>query len=142
MKKDQLVSTILFIILYLSVFVTNSCSQKNNHASTVPVPKVISFNPDSTNYQELLSMDKDSVIFSSGVVTLLKNKMGEKHNSKSFEEIIITLEGEGLVKITNGRTLKVSYGKVAWIPPNTEHQAVNAGTSIFKYIYVAVKKQK
>jgi len=142
MKKDPVVSTILIIAMNLGVFVTNAYSQKNNPAGTEPVPKVISFNPDSTNYQELLSMDKDSVIFSSGVVTLLKNKTGEKHNSKNYEEIIITLAGEGLVKITNGRTLKVSYGKVALIPPNTEHQTVNAGTSIFKYIYVAVKKQK
>jgi mannose-6-phosphate isomerase-like protein (cupin superfamily) len=107
-----------------------------------PVPKVISFSPDSIQYQSLLEGEKDSAAFYSGVVTLKPNKSGGIHSTENYEEMIIAIEGEGQLKITKGKTLEIKFGKIAFIPPWTEHQTVNIGKKDFKYIYIATKSKK
>jgi len=102
-------------------------------------PKIISYDPASDQYQGLLDGEKDSVAFYSGFVTLEPNSRGELHSTEEYEEMIIVLQGEGQLNITNQESLKVSFGKVAYVPPHTEHQMKNTGREIFKYIYVATQ---
>lgn len=107
--------------------------------SKLAVPKVLTYNPHSTNYQEIFDGEKDSVVFYSGVVTILPKKSGHAHNTEIYEEMIVVLEGQGQVKITNQKNLDIKYGNIAFIPPNTEHQVFNTGSKNFKYIYIATK---
>lgn len=117
--------------------------QDNKISAKFAGPKVITFNPDSTNYQEILDGDKDSVVFYSGVVTMEPNKSGHKHNTEIYEEMIVVLSGQGQVRITNDKPLDLKYGNIAFIPPNTEHQVFNTGLINLKYVYIATKsKQK
>jgi mannose-6-phosphate isomerase-like protein (cupin superfamily) len=112
-------------------------SQESSASDEAPAPRVISFDPGSDQYQSLLDGEKDSVIFHSGVVTLLPGEAGELHSTENYEEMIIALEGNGEIRINGGKILNVSFGKVAFIPPRTEHQPVNTGAHRFRYIYVA-----
>lgn len=133
---------VLFSILgFIFICKERSYSQIPNGKNKYPHPRVISFQPDSNQYQNLLNGEKDSVIFCSGVVTLEPNKSGEVHSTKIYEEIIIPLQGEGRVKLNDTIKLDIHYGKIAFIPPYTEHQIVNTGKKIFKYIYIVAKSK-
>jgi mannose-6-phosphate isomerase-like protein (cupin superfamily) len=141
MKRiNNLISLTFLTILFISI---------NNHgysqSTTVPdkpaVPKVITFNPDTTAYQVIFDGDKDSVVFYSGVVTVAPNKSAHVHSTEIYEEMIVVLEGQGQVRITNNKNLDLKFGNIAFIPPNTEHQVFNTGTKNFKYIYVATKAE-
>jgi mannose-6-phosphate isomerase-like protein (cupin superfamily) len=112
-----------------------------NNSIKQPQPKVIAFNPDSTSYQEIFEGDKDSVVFYSGVVTIAPNESGHTHSTEIYEEMIVVLEGQGQVRIVNKNNLDLTFGNIALIPPNTEHQIFNTGTKNFKYIYIATKSK-
>jgi len=107
-----------------------------------PQPRVIAFDPTLTDYQELLSGPKDSVVFYSGVVTLAPGQYGDLHSTEIYEEIIIPLEGQGKLMITDRGALILKFGTVGFVPPDTQHQMFNDGTVNFNYIYVATKSKK
>jgi len=132
----------LLLLLALNVIIQNkSFAQIDNKQNKYANPKVVSFHPDSIQYQNLFDGEKDSVVFYSGVVTLIPNQSGEIHSTEIYEEMIITLEGEGQLRILNQKNLDVKFGKIALVPPFTKHQMVNTGTKNFKYIYVAAKSK-
>lgn len=127
----------------LNLFIHEAClAQGQTENKNVPEPKVITFNPESVQYQPLFDGEKDTVVFYSGIVTLAPDKSGELHSTEIYEEIIIPLEGEGQLRISKQKNLDVKFGKIALVPPYTEHQMVNTGTKNFKYIYVATKSKK
>ena len=133
----------ILLFIGLNIFCqSNGFSQEKLEGRNYPLPKVISFNPDSIHYQPIFNGEKDSVVFYSGIVTLLPNTSGELHCTDEYEEIIIALEGQGQLKITNQKSLSINFGKIAFVPQNTEHQMFNSGKENFKYIYVATKSKK
>lgn len=118
------------------------CAQIPEKVVVNPQPRVIAFDPTMINYQELLSGPEDSVVFYSGVVTLTPGQYGDLHSTEIYEEIIIALEGQGQLMITDRGALILKFGTVGFVPPETHHQMVNDGTVNFKYIYVATKSIK
>ncbi len=136
------------ITCMLSLIGLNLGIQKSVIAQTLdnnakhPQPMVVSFDPALAQYQELFDGANDSVVFYSGVVTLTPGQSGELHSTEIYEEIIIPLEGQGQLRITDHNALDVKYGTVGFVPPDTQHQMFNNGTGNFKYIYVAAKSKK
>jgi len=132
------------IILIVSGFISPEFGYPQGQTANgrICLAKVVSFDPDSILCQPLLNGEKDSVAFYSGVVTLSPDQSGEIHNNEVYEEMIVPLEGEGQLKVTRQGTLTVKFGKIAFIPPHTEHQMVNMGKKNFKYIYIATKSKK
>lgn len=102
-------------------------------------PRVVTYDPAATHYQEIFDAARDTVIFDSGVVTLELDKSAELHSTEDYEELIVVLSGMGEVRITDGKTLPLKYGSVAFIPQHTEHLVHNTGTDNLRYIYVAVE---
>ncbi|TSA25822.1 MAG: cupin domain-containing protein [Bacteroidetes bacterium] len=102
-------------------------------------PRVILLNLSSSEYQELFHGAPGTVAMHSGLVTLETGQSVGTHNSENYEEIIVFLEGEGELQITDGDTLQVGYGAIAYCPPHTEHNVISTGTIPLKYIYVAAK---
>ncbi|MGB9697611.1 MAG: cupin domain-containing protein [Ignavibacteria bacterium] len=130
-----ILTTIFFLVISQQAF------SQDIEIGARAVPQIIIFNPESTNYQKIFDGEKDSVVFYSGVVTIAPNKAGHLHSTEIYEEMIVVLEGEGQVKITNNRNLDLKFGNVAYIPPNTEHQVFNTGIVNLKYIYIATKSK-
>lgn len=75
------------------------------------------------------------------MVTILAGESGEQHSTEKYEEIIVTLEGEGEVRIKNEENLNISTGNIAYIPKWREHQVFNTGEKPLKYIYIATESE-
>ena len=131
---------ILFVALILTA--QPLFSQGQDTITSHPRPKIITFNPDSSTYKCLFDGIKDSVAFYSGVVTVAPGESCGTHNTEIYEEMIILLKGVCQLKITGHEDVLLNYGKIAFIPPQTEHNMVNPGPEEAKYIYIAVKSEK
>jgi mannose-6-phosphate isomerase-like protein (cupin superfamily) len=121
------------------VFPNQVFSQTSYTQTPQPIPKIISFNPDSSQYQSIFEGEKDSVVFYSGIVTLAPNKSGEFHNTEIYQEMIIPLVGIGQLQIENHKSYDVRFGNIVLVPSHTEHRMTNTDIKNFKYIYIAVK---
>jgi len=133
--------TLLLILSSFLIFEQNSFAQYIDTTKLHSVAKVLSFNPDSSNYQSIFDGEKDTVVFYSGVVTLFPNQSVETHNTGIYEEMIVILEGEGKLLISDKNSYDLKYGKIAFCPPFTEHNVINTGTKKMKYIYIATKSK-
>lgn len=135
LKYLSLISPLIVLFFFQNGFAQEK--KTFSHATS----KIIKFNPEESSYQEILDGEQDSAVFYSGVVTLDPESSGELHSTKTYEELIIVLNGQGLVKIINDKSLELRYGNIAFIPPNSEHQVFNTGPEKLKYIYVATKSK-
>jgi quercetin dioxygenase-like cupin family protein len=127
---------------FFFVFFQNCFSQESEVQKSSRLPGVVVFQPDSVNYQPVFEGPADTVSFYSGVVTLKPGEEGEIHNTEAYEEMIIILTGKGQLSLSSGDSLSLEYGRIGYVPPNTEHHIVNDGPENLKYIYVAVKADK
>ncbi|MDD5695631.1 MAG: cupin domain-containing protein [Bacteroidales bacterium] len=145
MKKNLLMNVLspayfLLVLSGLNVLIQNPVfSQTQNQTERHPEARIIAFDPGLPDYQELFDGPKDSVVFYSGVVTIIPGQYGELHSTEIYEEMIIPLEGHGQLIIPPGRALDLKFGIVGFVPPETQHQVYNKGTGDFRYIYVAVR---
>jgi mannose-6-phosphate isomerase-like protein (cupin superfamily) len=110
--------------------------------SAVPTPKVIRLEPKGKSYLKLLGGLPESYGMRSGLVTLKPGESVGEHNTEEYEEIIITLKGEGEMRITGEESLRVNEKVVLYCPPHTEHDVFNVGKKLLQYIYVVSKAPK
>jgi quercetin dioxygenase-like cupin family protein len=134
MKKSIALLTLITVLIILQ---TNAFAQTDKTHSKKIVAKYVELNMATTEYQRILDGDKETVGMYSGLVTLKADSTVGTHNSKVYEEMLIVLEGEGLLIITGGPTIALRNGIAAYIPPQTEHNVKNTGNKPLKYIYVA-----
>jgi len=57
------------------------------------------------------------------------------HNTGNAEEVLVFLSGSGQLITENRPPLAVGAGKVAYIPPNTDHNVKNTGIEPLIYVY-------
>jgi quercetin dioxygenase-like cupin family protein len=138
MNHSRLQPCLLFL-LGLTVFSYDLYSQSADTAKTTLKPMLISFNPDSSAYQELLSGPPSCSGMYSGLVTLLPDETVGHHNTEEYEEMLVILSGEGEMIFSDKKTFKLKYGVVAYCPPHTEHDVKNTSSIPLKYIYTASK---
>jgi len=75
----------------------------------------------------------------SGAVSLQPGETVGKHSTKTNEEILIVLEGEGSFIISKGKQLLMNVNTLLYCPPDTEHDVKNTGPGILRYIFVVAK---
>ena len=100
-------------------------------------PKVIKIKKG--NYIRLLGGPPESVSMQSGAVSLQPGETVGKHSTKTNEEILIVLEGEGSFIISKGKQLLMNVNTLLYCPPDTEHDVKNTGPGILRYIFVVAK---
>lgn len=129
------------LVMWLAGFLNpiSAFTQSSDSVIPYPKPKVISLNLQSSDYQELFHGAPQTVAMHSGLVTLTPGESVGTHNSENYEEIILFLEGEGVMFITDGDTLSVRKGEIAYCPPHTEHNLMATGEQPLKYVYVAAR---
>lgn len=115
---------------------TPSPSGGEETSGSAPVPKVITLDPETTEYMRVLGGPPETVSMRSGLVVLQPGESVGTHNTKNYEEVVIVFEGQGEMTITGGATLKLTSGTVAYCPPRTEHNVVNVGSGPLRYLYV------
>lgn len=124
------ISLLIFLSWQNNVFAQN---QDNENTKL----KIIELNLDTAKYQNILREKTTSIILHSGFVNLKPGESVGMHNTKDYEEMIVVLEGEGKVLIGNpAEEYAIGVGKIAYYPPDTEHNIINTGTVPLKYIYI------
>ena len=73
----------------------------------------------------------------SGYVVLKPKESVGWHNTGPCEEVIIVINGSGLVYYGKKNTLKVKKKMLVYIPPKIPHNVVNIGRDLLKYVYTA-----
>jgi mannose-6-phosphate isomerase-like protein (cupin superfamily) len=96
-------------------------------------PRIIDLN-DSQDYQPLLQGSPQTCGMRAGRVFLKPGQECGIHSTKAHEETLVFLAGRGQAKIRE-QTVEVGAGKIAYIPPHTEHNIMNNTDKPLVYIY-------
>jgi mannose-6-phosphate isomerase-like protein (cupin superfamily) len=106
---------------------------------TKPKPKIVALDRAATHYLRVLGGPPESVTMHSGYVVLQPEKTVGRHNTGSYEEMVIILNGEGEMLFGDGSLLRLKQYIVAYCPPDTEHDVRNTGKKPLRYVYVVAK---
>jgi len=117
--------------LLVAVMVSGGAAQ-----DTKPVARAVALTQSSAGYQELLSGPPTSAGMKSGLVVLSPGKSVGRHSTEDHEELVVVLEGHGQMVLTDGSRVDISPQAAAYSPPGTEHDVVNTGKGVLRYIYV------
>ena len=101
-------------------------------------PLIISLPGNEQEYFEILGKEHASVL-RSGLVTLQPGQDVGSHNTESYEELIVILDGEGELETDSAGRTKIAKGQIAFNPINTQHNVINTGKTPLKYIYIVAK---
>ena len=103
---------------------------------TQPFAKPLDF---ADNEHQPLIKPSVSRCLHSGCVTLQPGEEVGVHSTKHYEEMLVILSGSGEGRIEGRKPLSLTAPMIAYIPPHTEHNVVNTGTEIMRYIYVVTE---
>ena len=91
---------------------------------------------EGDEYQRLLEGPPQTIGFRSGRVVLQPGESVGVHNTEIYEEVVIVLDGKGEAISKDNPPLQIAAGCLLYVPPHTEHNIKNTGTSPLKYIYI------
>jgi len=98
-------------------------------------PRVLRLD-QGVGYQTLLHGQPQTRGMRSGCVALAQGEECGQHTTKAHEELLVVLEGGGVVRLEGRDDLPIAKGHLAYIPPHTIHNVVNTGAAVLRYIYV------
>lgn len=101
-----------------------------------PSAKVLKLDSGGKRDVPLLSGPPETVTMRSGLVTLEPQQSVGKHSTGQHEEMLVVLEGEGKMLFKDGSSLAIGGNHVLYCPPETEHDVVNTGTGVLRYVYI------
>lgn len=110
-------------------------------APAAPQVKVVALEPGDQTYFLLLNGPPETKSMRSGLVTLAPGKSIGVHNTRSNEEMIIPLEGQGELRIAGRDPIVLKPGLVTYAPPHTEHDVVNTGKDRLRYIFIVARAE-
>lgn len=98
--------------------------------------KVLKLDSGGKKDLQLLSGPPETVTMRSGLVTLEPQQSVGKHSTGQHEEMLVVLKGEGKMLFGDGSSLPVDTNHVLYCPPETEHDVLNTGTGVLRYVYI------
>lgn len=101
-------------------------------------PLVIDLPLDKDDYFTILDKQM-AVTMRSGLVFLKPGEDVGSHNTETYEECIIVLEGNGEIESEGLGRRKIRRGQVAYNPPQTQHNVINTGDGVLRYIYLVAR---
>ncbi len=90
---------------------------------------------DKPEYQRLLAGSPQTHGLKVGRVHLSTGSDCGRHNTENKQEVLVFLAGSGQALIEDNEPLDVGQGKIAYIPPNTNHNIKNTGAQPLIYIF-------
>jgi len=102
----------------------------------MPSEKAVVMNlNDKCEYQRLLAGRPQTCGMRSGRVYLAPGEECGQHSTQAREELLVFLSGNGMALIGEKDSFQVGQGKVAYIPPHTDHNIKNTCQEPLTYIY-------
>ncbi|MDD5348494.1 MAG: cupin domain-containing protein [Candidatus Omnitrophica bacterium] len=99
-------------------------------------PLVVRLNDTTDKYQRLLAGAPDTAGMKAGFMRLGPGETVGQHSTESREEALIILEGIAEIHINGHALTRVGPGHLVYIPARTQHDVLNAGAGVLKYVYV------
>lgn len=99
--------------------------------------KVVELN-DAREYQRLIDGTEQSYGLKAGRVFLEPGQACGQHSTHDKEELLVILNGTGLLKTGPDQERRISQGTVAYVPPQTEHDVQNDGSDPLVYVFCVV----
>ena len=106
-----------------------------------PTPKVIALDLAAGEYRRILGGPPETATLRAGLVVLAPGESVGVHSTERYEEILIVFEGLGELLITDGPTLSLTAGALAYCPPRTEHNVFNCGETPLRYLYIVANAE-
>lgn len=141
-SSGSMVHVVLKDLIFLLIFFPTSIVLAADSTTTRPESKVIILDPDINEYMMVLGGPPETVTMRSGHVVLASGESVGKHTTGTFEELVVVFEGKGKMQITDGATLLLEAGSVAYCPPHTEHDVINTGPGRLRYLYIVAMAQQ
>lgn len=127
------------VILGLMLLCIGAAAIYARNEQSQQAPKVISIDVPGKDYLQLLGGPPETVTMRSGRVILAPGRSVGKHSTGDNEEVLVILEGQGEMRISGGGTLSLSHSVIAYCPPHKEHDVINTGTGLLRYVYIVAK---
>ena len=141
MRRSKEFSTILGTLIVACMLGLTAVVLSEGLAKNAPKAKVVTLTPNVKDYMRVLGGPPETVTMHSGLVVLDPGKSVGKHNTKNYEEVLVILEGGGEMMITDGPTLQLKAGSIAYCPPRTEHDVICTGSARLKYVYIVANAE-
>lgn len=110
-----------------------TCEKQRTQKNIVPF--VLPISSDGVRHFPILDSSR-SVAMRSALITLQPGERVGTHNTENYEELLVILEGNGEVQAEGlGKELVVKES-VVYIPPGNQHDVINIGSSLLRYIYI------
>ncbi len=93
---------------------------------------------NAREYQRLIDGTEQSYGLKAGRVFLEPGQACGQHSTHDREEILVILSGAGLLKTGESAEHRIGQGSIAYIPPQTQHDVRNDGSSPLIYVFCVV----
>jgi quercetin dioxygenase-like cupin family protein len=133
--KNTIRSIAILSVMAISALPFFARPQEKKH----PVPKIIKLGLAGQGYQRVLGGPPETSTMRSGLVVLAPGASVGKHNTDSYEEMIVVFEGRAEIRITGQPALQVEPGIVAYCSPHIEHDVFNVRGTPLRYLYIVAE---
>ena len=107
-----------------------------------PPIKVVPLDPGDQSYFLLLHGPPETRSFRSGLVTLAPGTSIGGHNSGTNEEMLVPLEGQGELRLSDHPSVPIKPGLITYAPAHSEHNVINTGSVSLRYIFITAKTEQ
>jgi quercetin dioxygenase-like cupin family protein len=102
-------------------------------------PKILALPIQGGEYLHLFD-EQNTHQYHSGCVTLKPGEAVGEHSTDGHEEIIVFLSGSAQISSEHWPQPQPAVAPaVAYMPPHTLHNVVNAGEDLLRYVYIVAK---
>ena len=102
----------------------------------MPKAKVVALDAGGKDYLQVLRGPPETASMKSGLVILQPDHSVGKHTTGHHEEVLVVLEGQGIMMFKGGSNVPVEANHAVYCPPETEHDVKNTGSSPLRYVYI------
>ncbi len=131
--KSKLARIFLLIVIPLLIGVASTSMTAQQ---TRPHAKVVVLEQPGSGVFPILTGPPETVTMKSGYVVLEPGRSVGRHSTEHHEEILVVLEGQGEMIFHDGSKRAIKGNTALYCPPETEHDVVNTGEGVLRYVYV------
>ena len=126
------IATVAVFALTWTAFLAGQMGEQHPRAKVVALDS-------SAKELSVLTGPPESAGMKSGYIVLGPGKSVGKHSTGHHEELLVVMEGSGEMLFMDGSKLPVKANTAVYCPPETEHDVMNSGSQVLRYVYVVAE---